>query len=115
MKEFLTDMSLRQQTAAQDELSPFPAPLCVRLRLREVHIITSWTCCFATYLAVLATAGKLTPRHIAYMRLLITEAIKYPGDGWCSYDSIFRQTLPLARWDCPGPKSTQAFMLPHLP
>ena len=47
----------------------------------------------ATYLAILASAGKLTPDHLAYVRLVVSEAVKYRGDGWRTYDTIFRQNM----------------------
>ena len=47
----------------------------------------------ATYLAILASAGKLTLDHLAYVHLVVSEAVKYRGDGWRTYDTIFRQNM----------------------
>ena len=62
-------------------------------KLREVRSLHSWVTCFAAYVAIIS---KDHPERIcslmAYnMCLIICEARKNRGEGWLSYDAIFRQ------------------------
>ena len=45
----------------------------------------------ASHFAVLTSAGKLLPDHLAYLRLVVHEASIYKGEGWRVYDAVFRQ------------------------
>ena len=92
MRELLSDnLMLRRQMEIQDEFSS--SPHTVKPPLREVQSVTSWVCCMASYLAVLASADQLKPEHLAYLRLVVTEATKYKGEGWRTYDATFRQNM----------------------
>ena len=92
MRELLPDnIMLRRQLEIQDEFAPSPSQ--PKPPLREVQSITSWVCCMVTYLAVLAKAGRVTADHLAYVRLVVSEAAKYKGDGWRAYDATFRQNV----------------------
>ena len=75
----------------QDEFSS--SPHTVKPPLREVQSVTSWVCYMASYLAVLASAEQLKPEHLAYRRLVVTEATKYKGEGWRTYDATFHQNI----------------------
>ena len=93
MRELLLDnLRLRRQLEIQDEFSA-TAPHAVRPPLREVQTISSWACCMASYLMVLASAGKMRPEHLAYLRIVVTEAAKYKNDGWRAYDATFYQNM----------------------
>ena len=58
---------------------------------RDIPSLTTWTCAFTTYVAVLAEARPdLTKSRLAYMRNIVREAGRFGGDGWKTYDYIFR-------------------------
>ena len=70
MRELLPDnLMLRRQLQIQDEFTP--SPRAAKPPLREVQTIPSRVCCVASYLMVLASAGKLRPDHLAYLRLIV--------------------------------------------
>lgn len=93
MRELLPDnLMLRRQLEIQDEFSAM-SPHTAKPPLREVQSISSWVCCMASYYMVLASAGKLRPEHLSYLRIVVAEAAKYKSDGWRSYDAIFRQNM----------------------
>jgi hypothetical protein len=52
----------------------------------------SWVSSFPTYVAIVAEAH---PGHVsdmlAYMRLIVREASKFGGNGWLTYDAVFRR------------------------
>ena len=98
MRELLSDnLRLRRQLEIQDEFSA-TAPHEVRPPLREVQIISSWVYCMASYLKVLALAGKMRPEHLAYLRIVVAEAAKYKNDGW-----RLRRDIPSEHGSrCPG-------------
>ena len=70
---------------------------------REIASVNTWTCAFATYVAVVARAHpERVCDMLAYMRLIVREAQKHEGSlGWLTYDSVFRQNNQgaEARWD----------------
>ena len=69
-RELLPDnLMLRRQLHIQDEFTP--SPRAAKPPLREVQTIPSRVCCVASYLMVLASAGKLRPDHLAYLRLIV--------------------------------------------
>ncbi len=59
---------------------------------REVGSLLIWVSSFATYVAVVAQAhpDRVTDM-LAYMRLIVREARKYGGNGWLTYDTVFRR------------------------
>ena len=58
---------------------------------REVGSLLTWVSSFATYIAVVAQAHPdRVPDMLAYLRLIIREARKYGGNGWLTYDMVFR-------------------------
>ena len=94
MRELLPDniALLRHMEALNSPNSPTPQAIGARPRMREVSSLTSWTLCFVTYLAVLAEAHpNLVRSRLAYLSLVISEARRIGGDGWATYDAIFRQ------------------------
>ena len=91
MKEFLPDnITLIRRTEAWEQ--PQTHTSGPRPNLREVNSILSWVTCFATYVAVLSDAHpELVKSRLAYLTLIVSEARHNGGDGWQTYDSIFRQ------------------------
>ena len=65
-------------------------PVSARPRVREVTSLSSWVCCFLTYLAV-GTSDHTTRDRLTYAVLLIREAMRHGGHGWMEYDRLFRQ------------------------
>ena len=47
---------------------------------------------FATYVAIVAEAhpGRVGDM-LAYLRLIVREASKFGGNGWLTYDAVFRR------------------------
>ena len=61
-------------------------------RLHEANSLLFWAICFSTYIAVLSEAHpSLVKSRPAYLTLIMSEARHNGGDGWISYNSIFRQ------------------------
>ena len=78
MKELLPD-----NVTLAEQLEALPSTAAsTNAPLREVASITSWTCAFATYIAVVA---QVHPARVcdmlAYMRLILREAQKYKEGG----------------------------------
>ena len=72
-------------------------PTAARPRLREVKDILTWVSCFTLYVAVLGQAHPhLMQQRLAYMALVVREARRNGGDGWRSYDAIFRQNAAVS-------------------
>ena len=109
MRELLPD-----NVALAERLEALPSTAASNhAPLREVASITSWTCAFATYIAVVAQAHPARVCDmLAYMRLILREAQKYKeGMGWLTYDSVFRQNNQgTARWDTLYPSLHMAFI-----
>ncbi len=58
---------------------------------RDISSITSWACAFVTYIAVLAQKStELIPSRLAYLRNIMREAYRTVGEGWRTYDYVFR-------------------------
>ncbi len=58
---------------------------------KEVSSITSWACAFTSYLAILAQAKpELVTGRLAYLRNMMREAYRLGGEGWRTYDYVFR-------------------------
>ena len=94
MKELLPDnIRLLRHMEPSDPLNALvPMAPRSRPRLREVNSILSWALCFISYLAVLAESHpSLVRPRLAYFALIISEARRNGGEGWLSYDTIFRQ------------------------
>ena len=54
--------------------------------------LLTWVSSFATYVAVVAEVHpKRVGDMLAYMRLIVREASKFGGNGWLTYDSVFRR------------------------
>ena len=89
MRELLPDnVALAEHLAAlQPSLGTPKQP-----EQREVDSLMTWVSSFSTYVAIIAQAH---PHRVldmlAYMRLIIREATKYGGNGWLTYDSVFRR------------------------
>ena len=58
---------------------------------REIASIASWSWAFTTYIAILSQAHpELTISRLAYMRNILREASRLGGQGWRTYDYVFR-------------------------
>ena len=81
---------------------------------REIASVKTWTCSFATYIAIVAEAHPEKVRDmLAYMHLIVREAQKFSeGVGWLTYDSVFRQNNQglEARWDKLDPSLHTAYI-----
>ena len=59
---------------------------------REIGSLVTWVSCFATYVAIVS---EVHPEHVvdmlAYLRLVVREANRYGGNGWLTYDAVFRR------------------------
>ena len=56
------------------------------------HALATWVSSFATYVAIVATAHPERVGNIlAYLHLVVREASKFGGDGWLTYDAVFRR------------------------
>ena len=73
---------------------------------REINSLPTWTSAFAPYVAVISTVHPTRVKDmLAYMHLIIHEAIKYGGSGWATYDQVFcrNHTGLEACWDSLDP------------
>ena len=81
---------------------------------REVPSIQSWVCAFCTYIAIAAEAHPGRVRYLLpYMQNLVRDATRYGGEGWHSYDYIFRSQAaadPTWSWAEPGTSLVLAYM-----
>ena len=104
MRELLPDkVSLLKNIEELDsKMLAASVPSTSRPKLREVHNLLTWVSCFTTYLIVLADAHQgLIQQRLAYTALIIREARRNGGDGWRSYDAIFRQNAAVNKdLDC---------------
>ena len=54
--------------------------------------LMTWVSSFATYVAIIAEAHPARVGDmLAYMRLIVREASKFGGNGWLTYDAVFRR------------------------
>ena len=54
--------------------------------------LTTWVSSFVTYVAIVSKAHpERVADMLAYMRLIVREASKFGGNGWLTYDSVFRR------------------------
>ena len=99
MRQLLPDnMALAERLEALPSHSPHLRPP----ETREIGSLPTWVSAFATYTAVVAEAHPQRVKDmLAYMRLIIREAMKYGGNGWATYDAVFRRNRagPSAKWD----------------
>ena len=56
--------------------------------------LPTWVSAFSSYIAIVAETHPVRVKDMcAYMRLIVQEAQKYGGNGWLTYDSIFRRPV----------------------
>lgn len=112
MRELLSD-----NIRLMDRLDNLPASTLQAAgnRQREVPNIQSWVCAFCTYIAIVAEAHPGRVRDLlAYMQNLVRDATRYGGDGWRTYDYIFRSqaAADLSRsWAVPDTALVLAYMV----
>ena len=109
MRDLLTDnISLLQHLEqmqpgppSSQQVTPPPRPS----RPREISSLMTWIYCFVAYCAI-RTVDPLTRDMLTYARLVVREAHRYGGNGWCEYDRIFRQLAalnPATQWNTLDP------------
>ena len=103
MRELLSDnIALHDQLEAiHGPLQALHTPGAMRAWMCEIPSLISWAYCFAAYVAV-RTSDRTTRDMLAYMRLIIREAMCHGGPGWQDYDRAFRSQAaidPSLRWN----------------
>ena len=105
MKDLLTDnISLLQHL---EQMQPGP-PSSQQVALpprpsqpREMSSLITWIYCFVAYCAI-CMVDQMTQDMLTYAHLVVREAHRYKGNGWCKYDCIFRQLAalnPATQWN----------------
>ena len=92
MRELLTDnVAIRGRLDdIRDSMGAGVLQVSARPRVQEVSTLSSWLCCFLTFLAV-GTTDRVTRDRLAYAILLIRKSLRHGGSGWLEYDRLFRQ------------------------
>lgn len=92
MRELLPDnLALAERLAALPQGLAPPKPPGEREIAGDKALIT-WVSSFATYVAIVAEAHpSRVGDMLAYMRLIVREASKFGGNGWLTYDTVFRR------------------------
>ena len=107
---------LPDNLALAERLEALPSQLTQLRRpteQRDIHSILTWVSCFTTYVAIIS---QVHPERVidllAYMRLLIREANKHGGNGWLTYDMVFRRKRQgrNERWDVLDPSIHTAYI-----
>ena len=110
MRELLPDnIALGERLEALPNRPQTPKPT----ETREVSLLPTWVSAFATYVAIVADSHPTRVRDMmAYMRLIVREAMKHGRTGWATYDQVFRRnnTGPDARWDSLDPSLHIAYI-----
>ena len=92
MRELLPDnIAMAERLAALPQgLAPSKPP-----GEREIagdRALATWVSSFATYVAIVAQAHpERVGDMLAYLRLIVREASKFGGNGWLTYDTVFRR------------------------
>ena len=92
MRELLPDnLALAERLAALPQGLAPPKPPGEREITGDKALMT-WVSSFATYVAIIAEAHPARMGDmLAYMRLIVREASKFGGNGWLTYDAVFRR------------------------
>ena len=92
MRELLPDnLALTERLAALPQGLAPPKPPGEREITGDKALLT-WVSSFATYVAIVAEAHpSRVGDMLAYLRLIVREAGKFGGNGWLTYDSVFRR------------------------
>ena len=102
MRELLADnITLIHQLESIQGCTPLHTLGPTRPRLRQLSSLPTWCYCFLGYMAIL-TSDPSTRDQLAYVRLVIKEALRHGGQGWLDYDRAFRQQAvaePSLRWN----------------
>ena len=81
---------------------------------REVSSLLTWVCAFTTDIAIMAEMRPdLIKSRLAYMCNIVREASRFGGDGWKTYDYVFRSQAavdPSMDWAELNPSMLMAFM-----
>ena len=89
MRELLPDnIALGERLEALPNRPQTPKPT----ETREVSSLPTWVSVFATYVAIVADSHPTRVRDMmAYMRLIVREAMKHGETGWATYNQVFRR------------------------
>ena len=105
MKEFLQDNVLLGKRLDALGITALLGPSwgsTAKPNMRDVPSLLSWISCFTTYVAILGESNpQLVRSRLSYLSLVIMEARRNGGEGWRSYDTVFRQNAannPDADW-----------------
>lgn len=92
MRELLPDnLALAERLATLPQGLAPPKPPGEREIAGDKALLT-WVSSFTTYVAIVAEAHpSRVGDMLAYMRLLVREASKFAGNGWLTYDAVFRR------------------------
>ena len=84
---------------------------------REVSSLLTWVCAFTTHIAIMAEVRTdLIKCRLAYMHNTVTEASRFGGDGWKTYDYVFWSQAAVDKsmdWTELNPSMMMAFMPNH--
>ena len=87
MWDLLADnIALMSQLSSLHGTVPLSLTTMQRTRLWEVLSLVSWMYCFAAYVAIW-TPDIWTRQMLAYVRLIIREALRHGGSGWASVNT----------------------------
>lgn len=92
MRELLPDnLALAERLAALPQgLAPSKHP--GEREIAGEKALMTWVSSFSTYVAIVAEAHPARVGDmLAYMRLIVREASKFGGNGWLTYDAVFRR------------------------
>ena len=65
--------------------------------------LLTWVSSFDTYVAIVAEVHpERVEDMLAYLRLIVREAGKFGGNGWLTYDSVFRRNQEGLSTPCPS-------------
>ena len=77
----------RRRTAQGGDMQP-----ATKLQRREIPDVSSWAQCFCSYIGIVVEESpERTKQLLAYLATVLREARRCGGEGWRSYDAMFRQ------------------------
>ena len=91
MRELLPDNIALAERLVTLPPGPPPKPPGER-EIGGVRALATWVSSFATYVAIMAQAHpERVADTLAYLCLVVHEANKLGGNGWLTYDGVFRR------------------------
>ena len=83
---------------------------------RNIGSLYTWVSAYSTYVAIVAEVHPDRVKDmLAYMRLLVREASNHGGQGWLTYDQVFRRNRAGTnqRWDQLDPSLHISYIVTH--